>query len=152
VFLFASLTLAAMLVGAALGYTSVSPVAVQTCAIEPVVTNYLGGGGDSGTFLPETLVTGENLYVKFLNTTDKQISKVNFAVTDGTNHAVGVVDVGKFSPGVAIVHTLKYMPDVTLVQSYDAPVDDPSCTASSVRFSDGTTWMAPVSTTMSART
>jgi hypothetical protein len=146
-FLFASLTLANMLAanpGATVGYTSVSPVAVQSCAVEPVSSNYLGG--DSGPFLPENLVTGENLYVKFLNTTDKQISKVNFAVMDGANQAVGVVDTGKFSPGVAIVHSLKYMPDVMIEQPSDASADDPSCTVSSVLFSDGTTWTAPVAT------
>jgi hypothetical protein len=150
-FLFASLTLASMLAanpGATLGYTSVSPVAVQSCAVEPVATNYLGGG-DSGAFLPETLVTGENLYVKFLNTTNKQISKVNFAVMDGSNQAVGVVDTGTFSPGVAITHSLKYMPDATIVQGYDSPAASPSCTVSSVLFSDGTTWTGPVASAMS---
>lgn len=151
-FLFASLTLTGMLAadpGATLGYTSVSPVAVQACAVEPVSSNYLGGGGDSGTFLPETLVNGENLYIKFLNSTNKQISKVNFAVTDGSNQAVSVADLGKFSPGVTITHLLKYMPDATIVQPYDSPADYPSCTVSSVLFSDGSMWSAPVATAMS---
>lgn len=127
-------------------YSSTSPLRVATCAVEPISTNYLGGGGDSGTFLPETRVNGENLYIKFSNSTNKQISMVNFAVTDGANQAVSVVDSGTFSPGVTITHLLKYMPDATIVQPYGSPADDPICTVSSVLFSDGSTWSGPIAT------
>jgi hypothetical protein len=134
-FLFAPLVMAATLAAntndTTLGYSATNLVRIAACSVQPQIA-YTQSGDDEHTISPE--IVGENLNVKFSNTTNKQISAVTFDVTDG-NQTKQVVDAGKFSPGILIAHSL------------ELPVsdsDDISCRVSSIAFSDGSTWRMPL--------
>jgi hypothetical protein len=121
-----TVTLAANTNAATTGYTGTNPVQVEACSTSPQVNYYDDG---NGLLLPET--AGEQLKVKFTNTTNKQISSVTFAVRDGSGQPTYVTDTGRFAPGVTIAHSLQ------------SPIegDQLGCSISSVAFTDGSTWM-----------
>jgi hypothetical protein len=112
-------------------YTGSNPVLIAACSVVPEVT-YYNEGGDDHIYLPETI--GAKLNIKFSNTTNKQISSVTFAVRDGSNPSEFVTDLGKFSPGVTITHSL---------ESPISDTDHVGCSVSAVTFTDGSAWAEP---------
>jgi hypothetical protein len=109
---------ASLLLSVLVAISSSPPVAIASCEIQK----------------PELVQQGDADYVtvgkyavnvRFTNSTSDQIARVTFALDNGAT----VVDVGKFSPGISINHSLGI-----------GPTDATSCTLSAVGFADGTTW------------
>jgi hypothetical protein len=96
------------------------PVTLATCEVSTPITQ---PDGDVGP----TTVGGFYLHVRFSNTAQQPISRVTFALDDGAR----ISDVGTFSPGIAIDHTLG-------LKSAAAG----SCAVTAVEFADGATWHA----------
>jgi len=71
--------------------------------------------------------SGYTLHVKFADIASETLSKVTFALNDGTR----VSDVGTFSPNATIDHSFNIAPTVAR-----------SCSVSSVRFTNGQDWNA----------
>lgn len=108
---------------AATAVSTALPVQLHACSISPPVA--IPQSGDQGGF--ET-IGGYRLHVRFTNLATEPITKVVFALSDGTP----VSDTGSFSPGAFIDHTL--------------PLDATSATAcavTSVVFADGTSLRQP---------
>lgn len=105
--------------------TGLYPIAVAACAVETQHDNSPVGGGDSQITFPQ--FAGQRLNIKFSNGTDKEISSVTFAVSDGSN-VQRVVDAGRFSPGAPIAHSFP---------TGLSGANHAQCTVTSVRFADG---------------
>lgn len=87
----------ALVLAAATANFPALPVQLRTCDIaQPIVSPQ---SGDLGGF--ET-IRGYQLHVRFTNVATEPITKVVFALNDGTT----VADSGTFSPAVAIDHTI----------------------------------------------
>ena len=109
---------ASLLLSASLAMSSSPPVVLASCEIQK----------------PELVQQGEAdvvtigryaVNVRFTNATNEQIARVTFALDNGAT----VVDVGTFSPGVTINHSLGV-----------DPTDATSCTVTAVGFVNGATW------------
>jgi hypothetical protein len=68
-----------------------------------------------------------SLRVRFSNSAQQPISRVTFTLNDGTT----VSDVGTFSSGIAIDHTIALR-----------ETQAESCSVTAVQFADGATWTA----------
>ena len=113
-------------------YTSSVPVRISSCSVEPTLSYQRSGLENLIVIQP----IGARLNIKFVNTNEKPISSVAFAVSDGNNPAARIKDVGTFSTGAEVVH------------SYESPIHNAGhvdCQVSSVTFSDGSSWMPSVS-------
>jgi len=102
-----------------IGFAQPLPVHVSTCDIS--TPSFIPSGAATGT----TMVGDYSLHVRFDDIAPQAIAQVTFALNDGTR----VVDAGTFSRNITIDHVLAL-----------APTPAQSCTVSSVRFADGTTW------------
>jgi hypothetical protein len=110
--------LATIVLASVTGFVNVLPVTVASCQIsDPVrVPSDAGLGGFETIGAPQ-------LHVRFSDTASEPISRIVFRLNDGTT----VSDVGNFSPGVSIDHTL--------------PLKDSnatSCAVDAVLLTDGT--------------
>jgi hypothetical protein len=110
--------LSAIVLAAVTSYTNDVPINLVSCQVsEPSLVPFDGAIGGLEK------VGGSALLVRFSDTASEPISKVVFRLNDGTT----VSDVGTFSPGVSINHTL--------------PLRDgnaTSCVIDSVVLADGT--------------
>jgi hypothetical protein len=112
--------IAPFMLGSLVGVSTLPPVRIDACQVS---TPYLVPlGNDSGG---SKLVGDYSLRIRFVDTANQTISRVTFRLNDGTN----VVDVGTFSPNIAIDHTLR------LPQT-----DATTCAVTSVTFADGASW------------
>lgn len=111
---------ASVILGSVIALASAQPIALATCEVSAPVTVW------SNDDAPST-VGPSALHVRFSDSAAEPISRVTFTLDDGAT----ISDVGTFSPGVAIDHSLR-------LESAAAT----SCTVSAVTFADGTTWDA----------
>jgi hypothetical protein len=110
--------LAPLVLGSLVALTSTSPVRIAGCRVMAPVSQV---DNDS------TIVTSgfSVLHVRFANASQRPISRVTFALDDGTT----VTDAGTFTPGATIDHAM------ALTTSTAS-----SCSVKDVRFADGSTW------------
>lgn len=113
--------LVSLLLGSLIAMSSTTPpVNLATCEVDTPTAVPLGSDGDN--FLT---IGRYDLHVRFSNATSEQISRVTFTLDDGTK----VNDVGTFSPGININHSLGL--DTTSATS---------CTVTAVDFASGKSW------------
>jgi hypothetical protein len=110
-----------LLLGSLVGLASAPPVTLARCEVSAPSTVYSGGD------VPPTTVGGYALRVRFSDIAAEPISRVTFTLGDGAS----VSDVGTFSPGVTIDHSLPL-----------ASTEAATCSVSAVTFADGTAWKA----------
>jgi hypothetical protein len=103
-----------------IGMSSEGPAQLAKCKISTPISIPVGDG-DFET------IGSYALHVRFLNTSPQPIARVTFTLDDNSS----VSDVGTFSHGVTINHTLG-------IQSTHAR----SCSITAVDFADGTMWHA----------
>ncbi len=99
-----------------------SPVHIATCEISAP-----SPGLNMGTEIGTMETGGYLLHVRFTNGGNQPITRVVFALNDGST----VVDAGTFAPGMTIDHTFALMPS-----------NADSCSVDSATFADGTQWSA----------
>lgn len=77
--------------------------------------------------------------IEYTNESQTAANLIEFLVTDGT-HSVLIRDVGRFSPGIEIIHKF---PNQTGAAIYSPLFSHPHiiCQAQEVHFVDGTTWV-----------
>lgn len=113
--------IAPFMLGWLVGVSTLPPVRIESCQIStPSLVSLPNDGGSA--------IQGDySLRIRFIDTANLTISRVTFTLGDGTH----VVDVGTFSPSIAIDHTLR------LPQT-----DATTCAVTSVTFADGESWKA----------
>lgn len=112
--MFTSLVLSSLI-----GLASVSPIKLASCEVSTPVTI-------SNDDAPST-VGAPALHVRFTDIAAEAISRVTFTLDDGA----AVNDVGTFSPGVTIDHSIRLTSSAAT-----------SCVVSEVTFTDGAAWTA----------
>ncbi len=111
--------LISLMLSSLIGLSSAPPVKLAKCEVStPII---VPSGNDAG----DTTVGTYALQVRFSDTAPEPISRVTFTLNDGAT----VSDVGTFSPGVTINHTLRL-----------ASTEATSCSVTAVNFADGGTW------------
>lgn len=113
--------IAPFMLGWLVGVSTLPPVSIENCQISTPAIVF------SGNDTPSKVVGDYSLRIRFVDTADKPVSRVTFRLDDGTN----VVDVGTFSPNIAIDHTL-HLPETSAT----------TCAVTSVTFADGESWTA----------
>ena len=109
------------MLGALVGVSTMPPVRIDSCQIS---TPFIVTSTDDAS----SRVLGDySLRIRFIDTAERPISRVTFRLNDGTS----VVDVGTFSPSIAIDHTL-HLPQTEAT----------TCAVASVTFADGESWNA----------
>jgi len=104
-----------------LAFAGTDPVSVATCDVSSPTLLQMGADINSMDY------GGYTLHVTFADIAPETVSKVTFALNDGTQ----VSDVGTFSPNATIDHLL----DI-------APTEAQSCSVSAVHFTNGQEWTA----------
>jgi hypothetical protein len=113
--------IAPFMLGWLVGVTTLPPVRIDSCRIS--TPSVIPASSDGGTMV----TGGYSLRIRFVDTASQTISRVTFRLNDGTS----VIDVGTFSPSIAIDHT------------FDLPqTEATSCEVTSVTFADGELWNA----------
>jgi hypothetical protein len=109
------------MLGWLVGVSTIPPVRIDSCQIS---TPFIVPSTDDAS---SRVLGYYSLRIRFVDTADRTISRVTFRLNDGTS----VVDVGTFSPSIAIDHTL-HLPQT----------DATGCAVTSVTFADGQSWSA----------
>lgn len=114
--------------------------------LPPVVVN------DCQFYYQGSLLVGvaAGMRIEYTNESRTVADLIEFFVTDG-NHSVLIRDVGRFSPGVEIIHKF---PKQTGEQIYSPLFSHPhvTCRAQEAHFADGTTWVYGTSAAAASET